>query len=142
MLISTSGGAWHPPVVVATSKCISFAGRQDDTMLNSHIRSWMMIGILIGPLLGCSFVDLPGNLSYVAASEALDRREYVEAFEIYSSLKSRGGFHDITSVNDSHTYVKFASDTLPTAIRSAATLQVTELKGDLMADQRVWGTQP
>ena len=58
----------------------------------------MLIVASVLPLFGCSVADLPGNLSYISATEALDRRDYRSAFETLSNLDSRGGFHDATSV--------------------------------------------
>jgi TPR repeat protein len=62
------------------------------------LRAYLLVAAVSMPLLGCSVADVPGNLSYVAATEALSRRDYPTAFETLSNLEARGGFHDITSV--------------------------------------------
>jgi TPR repeat protein len=50
-----------------------------------------------GLLSGCAVVDLPGNVTYINATEALDNREYKRAYGLLSGLLDRGGFHDAAS---------------------------------------------
>ncbi len=42
--------------------------------------------------------DLPGNITYVNATEAIDRHNYDEAYNLLTGLLDRGGFHDKASV--------------------------------------------